>query len=137
MQQLVFPFYQKILDEEAHQERLNKIPYFIRQRGCINCDVYATFREEGFSHETIVACVIYSCRHINFPEKATGYDYLNPFIDPEEFMEKARDPKVQEEYPDAMENAIAYARKIFEIFGEDYEYLGVSLTDIIGEQATA
>ena len=45
MEQLVFPFYQKILDEEAHQKRLNEIPYFIRQRGCINCDTYDKYRK--------------------------------------------------------------------------------------------
>ncbi|MBT4174987.1 hypothetical protein HOC80_00695 [archaeon] len=136
MEQLVFSFYQEMLDEEAHQERLNQIPYFIRQRGCFNCDSYLKYGGEGFNHEIVIACLIYGCRQINFPGRATGFDLYSPYTDPQEFMEKARDPEFQEEYPDALEKAITYARQIFEAFGEHYEYIGVSLTDIIGEEAT-
>ncbi len=133
MEQLVFPFYQKILDEEAHQKRLNEIPYFIRQRGCINCDTYDKYGKKGFSHEIVVVCLLSGCRQINFPDKATGHDLYSPFIDPQWAVERAR----KEGDPDILDKAIAYARRIFTTFRSDYEYLGVSLTDIIGEQATA
>ena len=134
MQQTVFPFYQEILDQEAEQARLNKIPYFIRQRGCINCDIYATFRKEGYSHETTIGCVVLGCFQVGWPkqEDGGGHYYASPFIDPEWAVNRAR----KEGDPSVIDKAIAYARKIFQIFRDDYEYLGISLTDLIDEEAT-
>ncbi|KKT74687.1 MAG: hypothetical protein UW69_C0029G0015 [Microgenomates group bacterium GW2011_GWA2_44_7] len=61
-----------------------EIPYFVKVRGCINCDASTRLKEKtghdyGFDHELVSRCVVLSCKRL-------GYDLAHPFIDPVEIF---------------------------------------------------
>ena len=104
------------------------IPQFIKTRGCINCTVSKDMQEKtgkpyGFDHEIISGCLIQGCTKY-------GHDLLNPFIDPEEAMKKARETGNQ----NAIENARKYVLSVKEKYESTFKKTGISLDKIITGQ---
>ena len=102
-----------------------KIPYFIEVRGCINCDVSKQFKERtgndyGFDHEIIIGCIIKEC--VDY-----GFSLPNPFLDPEEGIQRAK----ASGNPVFVKNARIYCKKVNERFGKFYEMEGISLTELL------
>ncbi len=65
----------------------SELPYFIKMRGCINCDASKSLKvktgnDYGFDHEIGVACILHNCF-------SYGHTLEEPFIDPEEWVRMA------------------------------------------------
>lgn len=100
------------------------IPYFIRMRGCINCDASKHHKEQtgfdyGFDHESMFSCVILCAEY--------GFSLLKPFFDPEEAVRLAK----KDGSPELIEGARKYCLRIKKEFGEHYERMGISIDDIV------
>jgi len=103
-----------------------EIPYFIKMRGCINCDISKAYKkrtgnEYGFDHELMVTCLLLGCENY-------GVSLLKPFLDPFDVLQMAR-----EKYPDHIEKLLVYVTKITNAFGHFYIRLGVHLEDLVEE----
>lgn len=108
----------------------NKTPSFIKARGCINCEVSKRMQEKngkpyGVDHEILSGCVLQGCKNY-------GHDLTNPFIDPEEAMQKAIETKDVK----AIENARQYILSVKENYECFFEEIGVSLDTIISGQTS-
>ncbi len=98
-----------------------KIPYFVKVRGCINCDAHDRFREKhgkdyGVDHEPMALCVLRGC--IGY-----GHSLASPFIDPD-------DPTLQRvatEDSKKQERLAQYRQTVNKNFGWAYERIGVDL----------
>lgn len=101
----------------------NEIPYFIKVRGCINCDSYKELkkRNEQFDHELQTGCLLKGCYDY-------GFSLINLFIDPEEIICKVKEGKFN---PKQIENAKTYCLKINQKFGNFYIRRGISLDHLI------
>lgn len=107
----------------AGKKQDGEIPHFIEVRGCINCDASKRHKEAtgfdyGFDHESFFLCVV--CQNY-------GYNLTNPFFDPEEAVRLAR----KDGRPKIIEGTRRYCKHVKELFGKQYEKLGVPLDDII------
>jgi hypothetical protein len=105
-----------------------EIPYFIKIRGCINCDASKSLKEKtgkdyGFDHEIMVKCLLIGC--CNY-----GVDLSNPFYDPEEILRLNEKYKTKQ-YPERLNNIRKYILHIKERFGKFYEKMDVSLDDML------
>lgn len=103
----------------------SEIPYFIKIRGCINCEASKSHKEKtgkdyGFDHELMVRCIIGSCGQYNV-------SLVHPFYDPEEIVRFAK----SDGHPEAIERAKKYCYHVKEVFGSFYNALGISIDDII------
>jgi hypothetical protein len=98
-----------------------EIPRFIELRGCTNCETYKKIRKDGFSHETIIPCMIL-CETLHYKHSA-----MNPFIDPEEVVRKAKETGNQE----YIKNAQKYVATVKRAYGEFYERIGVNLDNLL------
>lgn len=106
-------------------EKEEKIPYFIKLRGCINCDASKELKKRtgndyGFDHEIMAQCLLMGCDSYNF-------NIMRPYYDPEEAVRlaiKDGTPKVKE----AVKN---YCLQLQERFGEFYTRLGISIDEIL------
>lgn len=97
------------------------VPYFVRVRGCINCDVSEmmkrqTGRDYGFDHELVLVCILRGCYD-------RGHAINKPFFDPEEVLRAAK--KIGR--PEAEEAARLYCNAVQERFGRFYNDLGIPL----------
>ncbi len=105
------------------------IPYFVKVRGCINCDASKTHKERfgadyGFDHELVAACLLRGCYDY-------GYTIANPFFDPAEIVRKARELNL----PAATQNGIRYCLGIKERFGEFYQEIGAPVGNFVDQMA--
>lgn len=104
---------------------LEEVPYFIKNRGCINCQVSKASQQKHGTpyradHELVAGCLLFGCVD-------QGYSLHNPFMDPEEGMkwaEKSGNPR-------HIENIKKYCQIIKTKFGKSYEAIGVSLDKIM------
>jgi len=106
------------------QESFEEIPYFIKMRGCINCEQSKKLKEKtgkdyGFDHEFMVKCIM----------MCEGYSLVKPFFDPEEVVRLAK----KENTPDAIKFAKKYCSETNKRFGRFYESMGISIKEIIGK----
>ena len=106
----------------------DKIPYFIKMRGCINCSASKRHKERhgtdyGFDHEIIAQCVLMGC-------VGYGHDLSSPFMDAKEIV-RFTEEKRGKLTPEEIENTRQYLIRIKERFGEFYEKIGVSIDDLI------
>jgi len=103
-----------------------EIPYFIRIRGCINCDVpkikkERTGKEYGYDHHLMFKCVAL-CSNYNF-------DLSKPYLDPAEIVRLAN----KDGSPEAKSLAKKYCLGLEHRFGKFYKELGISVKEIIKE----
>jgi len=103
-----------------------EIPYFIRMRGCINCDASKrrkekTGKEYGFDHGLMFRCVAL-CGNYNF-------DLSKPYLDPAEVVRLAN----KDGSPKVKSLAREYCLGLEHRFGEFYKQLGISVEEIIKE----
>lgn len=102
----------------------NEIPYFVKIRGCINCDASKNHKKEtgfdyGFDHESMFFCIALCGNY--------GFSLVNPFFDPEEAVRLAK----KGGSPETIEGTKKYYSRIKEQFGKYYEKMGVPLDEII------
>ena len=101
------------------------IPYFIRIRGCINCDASKTLKEiigndYGFDHEIMAQCLLLGC--FNY-----GFDLSRPYYDPEEAVRLAnKDGQLK-----VKEKARKYCLGLKESFSDFYDKLGISIDEML------
>lgn len=103
----------------------DKIPEFIRLRGCINCDASKHHKEEtgfdyGYNHTGVVKCLFLGCCD-------SGHDLQMPFYDPAEMVRLAK----KDGRPEAIRYAREYCLYVKERYGHFYEKIGVSIDDIL------
>jgi hypothetical protein len=101
----------------------DEIPYFIKIRGCSNCDSYKELKKrgKGFDHEIMVGCLLMNC--FNY-----GFDLTNFFTDPEELIEFWKQKGAE---PDKKENVREYCIKINYKFGNFYKRIDISIENLI------
>jgi len=100
------------------------IPYFIKVRGCINCEVSKelkkkTGKEYGFDHELMVKCMFVGC--MNY-----GYSLLHPYIDPEEIVRLA----LKDGSPDVIDGARRMLEQQQKKFGKFFQRLGIDIEQL-------
>lgn len=105
----------------------DEVPYFIKVRGCINCEAHETYKERhgkdyGFDHEINVKCLLMDCQ-------SQGHMLHYPFFDPEEVVRLAVEKNTEEWRKRAKE----YCQKIKDKFGHHYETRGVCLDEIMNK----
>jgi len=101
-----------------------EIPYFIKQRGCINCESSKQHKKKhgtdyGFDHELMAGCLVIGCFDY-------GHSLSNPFLDPKElvkFRGKLNDEQIQ--------NAKNYVLKVKKRLGHFYKEIGINLDDLM------
>lgn len=98
-----------------------EIPYFIQQRGCVNCNAYSQ-RTSKAPHELVVLCMIRECRNY-------GFSIFNPFVDPQEIINYLKEKKIDDNL--AKINAGRYINSIKKKFWRYYERLGISLDSLL------
>ncbi len=91
--------------------RSTKPPYFLKMRGCLNCDASKmrkerTGKEYGFDHELMVACLLHGCENY-------GFSLAHPYFDPKEIMRLAQGAP-----PEMVVKAKEYVHATIERFGE-------------------
>ena len=119
------------LSKYKTKKLLNEMPYFIKIRGCINCDASKALKKQtgheyGFDHEKMARCLLIGC-------STRGVDLHKPFIDPESLIKTAKEKGYIKNNPDAIKNIRAYILNVKEAFGKFYERLGVSLDNMLAE----
>ena len=107
------------------EELANKIPKFIKLRGCINCKASKNHKERtghdyGFNHEDVIPCLIDGCVDYN-------HDLSHPFVDPLEVIDFARKNGNEEQ----IKNAEKYLSHMEEIYGQFYERMGINLNGLL------
>lgn len=100
----------------------NAIPYFIDIGGCKNCDVIKDMQERGFNHEALAGCLTRGC-------KSYGHDAANPFIAPEDVLEKALESGGQTE----LKNARQYIEHVRAMYNSCYENRNICLDSMVEE----
>lgn len=100
-------------------------PYFIRIRGCINCETSKTHKRNtgdnyGFDHELVIACIIRGC----FDQ---GHDLANPYIDPAEIVRVANEVGT----PKAKKNARRKCLEMEATYRKFYKIEGLSVDSIL------
>ncbi|MBU3905202.1 MAG: hypothetical protein KJ906_03575 [Nanoarchaeota archaeon] len=110
---------------DTKNEQKEDIPYFIKMRGCINCETSKTKKKNkgypyGFDHEFMFGCVVRDCVKYNV-------SIAKPFYDPEEVIKcaKRNDTKL------SLDSAKKYGISVEKAFGHFYKNIGVSLENII------
>ena len=110
--------------EDVAEKPSEKIPYFIKIAGCINCSASKehkkrTGRDYGFDHELMFKCIS-SCWN-------DGFSLIHPYYDPREAVRLAK--------KDGRKKVISavkeYCLHIKEKFGEHYDKLGISIDSLI------
>jgi len=119
-----------MIAKEKVQKKYEKIPYFIRMRGCINCGVSKSFKEKhgrdyGFDHEINVGCSISGCY------SRYGFSLLRPFMDPEDIAKHIK----SSDKPGKKWIAKRISKKTKKTFGKYYKTMGVSIDDIFNNIA--
>jgi len=100
-------------------------PYFLKIRGCINCNASKKHKEKtgfdyGFDHELIALCLVMDCFY-------HGHDLTNPYYDPEELVRIANKLNDSRAYEKARE----MCRELENRFGDSYKKEGISITTIL------
>lgn len=102
-----------------------KVPYFIKIRGCINCSASKTLKEKtgkeyGFDHELMLLCIFYGCDNY-------GANIMQPYYDPAEIVRLAKKRGDARIIDRARELCLVLKEK----FGEFYEKEGIPIDEII------
>lgn len=115
-----------------NEKQDDKIPKFIRLRGCINCDAAKGYNKEQDNslHESMFLCYV-GCEGFNY-----GISLTHPFLDPEEVVKKVKgkEKELTKKYgvseEDIIKNTKKYCQHVKEMFGKYYERMGISIDDI-------
>lgn len=105
---------------------MNKeVPYFIKIRGCINCENSVALKkktgyEYGFDHELMARCVIGDCF-------SYGYTLIEPYYDPEQIVKIANKMGT----PEVKKNAKRMCSNLESRYGKFYEKENISIRTIL------
>jgi hypothetical protein len=111
---------------------LNEIPYFIKIRGCINCDSSKALKKEkgydyGFDHEKMARCMLMGC-------SSRGVSLHEPFLDPASAIKTAKERGYTEKNnPNEIKNIRAYILDVKKNLGIFYKRMGISLDNMLKE----
>jgi hypothetical protein len=109
-----------------HVDNQVEVPYFIKVRGCFNCEVPGQLEAGRALHEVSLLCMLHGC--VAYDPFTPGYchDVNKPYLDPEDAAKFAIEKR-----PDLIEQAVRYCKKIKKLWGKCYEAIEVSLDDVI------
>lgn len=106
------------------------IPYFIKVRGCINCESSKehkkrTGHDYGFDHELMARCLLSSCFD-------NGHDLVRPYIDLEEVINHFL-PKMDTLSEAEILNIKSHCRNNWSKYKKFYKEIGVDLKPMLSK----